>query len=391
MPHNQSVQHGLDLINEFLTPVRAQAEKEAAMAKSADDGSFKDTAAANPEKQADPKSAATSQNNLGQEQSQAAKDSGSTAPDEAPNNEANAKQMADTQGPQTLDTDQPVTSSGNIGPRRSQEITQEQKTARANRLGDAILQQIGFSKQATTAPDGQPGGTVTEPVKTQTPVAQPAAIPMDADESSEGGDKTASAENTVLNKLAAVAAENAQTYYEGYLSGLIKRAQDEHELSQVGIDQAVLAQAGGISGLLDKVAMETPEAVLPEGVDLGGAAMPEEAGLPGGMPAEGLSGMSPEAGPEELAAALDEAGVTPEELEQALQDITALQEAGVSPEDLAAAISSEMGGEEGLPPEAAMEAPPMPGPAEASAPEEIPKEASARAAGINRVWDALAR
>ena len=73
---------------------------------------------------------------------------------------------------------------------------------------------------------------------------------------------------------------------------------------------------------------------------------PEEAPVEG----EGMDGGGEEISEDELdqlADALDQAGVTPEDLEQAFTDISALQEAGVQPDELAQAIeqlSAEDGG-----------------------------------------------
>jgi hypothetical protein len=105
--------------------------------------------------------------------------------------------------------------------------------------------------------------------------------------------------------------------------------------------------------------METPEAVLPEGVELPPEALVDGADLTEEVPEEGGVG---DEDLEAIGAQLEEAGVTPEELQQAIEDVQALQEAGVTPEDLAAALGGEgadVGGGE------------IPG---ALAPEAIPEE-----------------
>jgi len=315
------------MISEFLGPIRAQAQKEAEAA------SFRDTAKATPENQANSSPESTTQTSLGNEQSQAAKDSGSTAPDEKPNSEADAQQAADNQGTQTLTVDDKVREQGNIGPVSETEINQEQKMARASRLGNEILYQLETSldKRATGASEGQAGGT---------PATQPTA------------------EDYVMHHLAKTAGDAAQEFYEGYLSGMVKRAQDEIEV-ETSVPPSVLSQAGGVRSLLDKVAMETPEAVLPEGVELPPEALVDGADLTEEVPEEGGVG---DEDLEAIGAQLEEAGVTPEELQQAIEDVQALQEAGVTPEDLAAALGGEgadVGGGE------------IPG---ALAPEAIPEE-----------------
>ena len=175
MGKQTSVQQSVDMITEFLGPIRAQAQKEAEHA------SF---------------SGSTPQTTLGNEQSQAAKDSGSTAPDEKKNSEADAQQAADTQGTQTLTIDDKVREKGNIGPVSETEINQEQKMARASRLGNEILHQIEASldKRATAASD-------EDDEVNKTPDAFPAAIPNSADSDAEEG-KEATAEEDVIHHMA---------------------------------------------------------------------------------------------------------------------------------------------------------------------------------------------
>ena len=143
-----------------------------------------------------------------------------------------------------------------------------------------------------------------------------------------------------MHHLAKTASNAAQEFYEGYLSGMVKRAQDEIEV-ETSVPPSVLKQAGGVRSLLDKVAMENPEAVLPEGTELPPeiSDIPEEGGIEeGGFPGAPEEGGIGDEDLEAIGAQLEEAGVTPEELQQAIEDVQALQEAGVSPEDLAAAL-----------------------------------------------------
>jgi hypothetical protein len=293
---NRSIQDSLSLINTFLEPVRAQAQKEATL-KQAADGSFKDTTAAKPQEQMKEKELPTDQTNLGVEQTQAANDSGSTVSSAPDNKEGAGNTFADTQGTQTLTTDDPVEQKGNIGPVKNTEINSEQKVARAENLGNAILEVLYKAASESAAP--------------------------------------VSGEQAALDKLAAQAADAAQEYYEGYLYGMLKRAKDEQDLraacEENQIDAGLIKKAGGISGILDKVAMEFPDAILPEEA----GAAPEEAApiadvVEGEAPVEG-----DDATVEALVSALDEAGVTAEELAQAVEDVQALQEAGVSPDELA--------------------------------------------------------
>ena len=369
MSKQTSVQQSVDMISEFLGPIRAQAQKEAEAA------SFRDTAKATPENQANSGPESTTQTSLGNEQSQAAKDSGSTAPDEKPNSEADAQQAADTLGTQTLTVDDEVREQGNIGPVSDTEISQEQKMARAARLGNEILTQIEASlyKQSAVASEGQAGGTDTgnQPGEVnETPeAASEAFLPNSADPEN----KEAQELDPVMHELAKTAGDAAQEFYEGYLTGMLKRAQDEVEI-ETSVPAGVLEKAGGVRALLDKVAMETPEAVLPEGAELppdilAEGADPDE-GIPAeGIPAEGIPSLPEEGGVgeedlEAIGEQLEAAGVTPEELQQAIEDVQALQEAGISPEELAEALEAEGAGE--VPEELA--------PSEGVAPEEVPEE-----------------
>ena len=329
-----TVEDQLALIEGFLAPVRGLMGKEAAADSSV---SFKDTSAATPENQAkqDSTPVSTNQRSLGNEQSQEAKDGGGNVENVADNSEEKGKDFADDKGPKTLDTDQSIKSEGNLGALRGQEITQEQKEARAGRMANSILHQLEKkAMEDEKKPKGTAGGKGEFGDEYQNNMK-------------DDVEKEASV-TSVFDKYANVASQAAQEYYECFLHGMLKRAQDHEELnaSATHINQELLQKVGGISGLLDKVAEDTPEAVLPEGVDMEYAEdeMPleapvEDAGMgmedTGAMP-EGGGGMDDIEG---LAAALDEAGVAPEEIAQAQEDLQAIIEAGVAPEELAQALS----------------------------------------------------
>lgn len=350
-----SIQDSMSLIQNFLNPIRAQAEKEASMKQAADDSStsFKDTSAARPEEQAKQQAASTSQTNLGKEQSRLAEENIPTpAPTAKPNSEADQKKPTDDQGTKTLMVDQPT---DQFPKEINQAITQEQKVARCTGMGNAILAVLAGVKEASdagsgSAPNGEAGGSKVKikggpGVNDKAMKNPPGSIPNDLDGSPAGGEKTAS--EAVMEMIDKTAALAAQEYFEGYRAGLIKRAQDEIEVSYAGIDPSILEKVGGVEGLLDKVAMEFPEAVMPEEAMApeGMEAMPPEMGgdMGGDMGAEGGDSM------EAIAAKLDEAGVTPEELQQAMEDVAALQEAGIPPEELANALTqiTSEGGMEG--------------------------------------------
>jgi hypothetical protein len=352
MPHTVTDQLGL--IQSFLDPIRENMSKEAAEDNSV---SFKDTDAATPQNQAkqDSTPVSTDQRSLGNEQSQEAKDGGGNVETVADNTEEKGKDFADDQGPKTLDTDQTLKAEGNAGPMRGQEITQEQKEARATALGNSILVQLekaaaekcscGEAGCPKCKSDGKKGGEGEYGDDYQNNMA--------AD-----SDKEASEEEKLFEKFASIANEYAVSTRDAFLHGMLKRAQDEGELAAVAdqIDPTLLEKVGGISGLLDKVAEENPEAVLPEGVDMDSAEDEtpieggEELALPEVAPAGEMieEGAMPEGGGADmdlggLASALDEAGVAPEEIAQAEQDLQAILEAGVAPEELAQALT-EMDG-----------------------------------------------
>ena len=392
---SKTAQGTLALIEDFLKPVREAAEKEAAAV------SFKDTAAAtlpNQEKQTADEGK-INQTDLGVEQNQDAKDGGGTTDTTPENKDSDADKVPDDQGPQTLDSDQPVRGKGNIGPIREQEITQEQKTARFERLANGLLK---------TAAEYAAG---TSQVKL--PAAKPAEKPKAEAAPVVEAEKTA--EDQLVEKCAEASLEAAHEYFEAHLFGMLKRAQDEAELAnadlgKLGISKEKLAQLGGISGLLDKTAQADPSAVMPEELlgalpGAGAETVPAEAAaLPGVLPGAGEdAGMGAlpgaeagvEAGgdvsEEELGAltdALAEAGVSPEDIDQATQDIMDLFQAGVSPEEAAQAIGElveeniggEPGAAEGVPAEAAAEAPPVEEepPAEAPVEEKTASEKEAR-------------
>jgi len=157
-------------------------------------------------------------------------------------------------------------------------------------------------------------------------------------------DKQASAETTEDNKKAS--ASNAEAAADGYKAaeaaagalGLDKEAQVKEAMelfSKTAHDDGII-----YSDFLKGYAETMQKRAMGEELGLEGAELPE-GGMEEGMPEEGMEegGGADEAELEELAAALDEAGVTPEELAAALEG-----EAGME------------GGEEGIPPEAAAEA-----------------------------------
>lgn len=121
------------------------------------------------------------------------------------------------------------------------------------------------------------------------------------------------------------ALDKAADFAYWYARGRTQRMQDTMELKEANIHPSLLAQVGGIDGLLDKAAAEDPAAVLP----------PELADA-GGM-AEGAD--DEEAALAQIAQVLSEAGITEEELNQMMQQIVAAKQAGMSDEAIMQALS----------------------------------------------------
>jgi len=350
-----TAQDNIALIHQFLTPIRERMDKTAAD----NSVSFKDTAAASPEAQAKQQAGSTTQSSLGVEQSAEAHNGGATADTATPNKDGDETQYADTAGTITMSTDDKVKNQGNLGPTRSQVITQEQKMARADRLANSILTQIEYTLNKKAACEEGcegcsdcMGGEKGESVSDDNPAAY-----LGSEEDKEASE--------AFEKMASIAQNAASNFYESFMSGMLKRAQDEYELSQSNLPAEILQKMGGVSGILDKVAMEDPGSILPEGI--GAEVLPGPEGLP-------PEGMPPEAGGGEpdmdaIAAELDAAGVTPEDLELAITNIQQLQEAGVPEEEIVQALQEleaggGEGGDAGMPPEAA------------PAQEELPPEAA---------------
>jgi len=119
------------------------------------------------------------------------------------------------------------------------------------------------------------------------------------EKSEEGQEKTA--EEQELETLIKQAADEAyHEFVTSYQAGLLKRAEDE-----AAVQEALGVSPEEASAMLDEVAMESPEAVLPAE-----EAMPEEAA-------------GDEVTEDELLDALVEMGVTPEELEEAAGEVAA--------------------------------------------------------------------
>ena len=306
-------QQTLDMISSYLQPFRDSAE----LSKVAAEQSYQDNSANNVSGN-DSKNAKDTQTNLGPEQSKDAQDAGSTVENETDNNDSMGSAPTDDQGTVTMDVDQPVTSKGNIGAIQTQKTASEQ--ARVSGLANAILSKLS-----------------AEPIQKQASVA-PVAAPV--------------------SSMEKVAADAAAEYHESFLAGMQARQRDEADLQKSASHQLEINAQGGVSALLDKIAMEDPMAVLPpealEGMEAPMDEAPMDAPIEAPMDeapmAEAPIGEAPMGGEapsdgelEEIAAALAEADVAPEDIEQAISDLQELEAAGVDPQDLAQALSEGAG------------------------------------------------
>jgi len=376
----------MSLIDGFLSQVRGEHDKIAA-----DTTSQKDKPENTPTEQAQPKAGdvSTEQRGLGKEQTAEAESGPGPAnvSKTPPNTNADATQPGDGKGkdqPQQTavgDEKVPAQLQGEL----REEQTVQQKVARTVRLGNAILTKLAeeMSKNAPQAP-------------ARAPAKQAPAT---------ASQKTASDE--FFQKCAQHAAAKAQEFFESYLHGMMKRAEDEGELAEIdwaklGVTKQALDAAGGPSGLLDKVAAEDPAAILPPELTVPPpgpeAGMSGDAGGAMGAP-DGAAGAAPGGvDANAIADALAEAGVSDADIDQAASALADLFQSGVSPQEAAQAVSEllqesggaggEAGGmpggmgdaEGGMPmgaPPPEMLAPPAPEGGGAEPPAEPPAEAAA--------------
>jgi len=173
-------------------------------------------------------------------------------------------------------------------------------------------------------------------------------------------DEKVAAEKEATEKFAAYCAELIEKHSDDFQAG-VKFAQEVLEIVAAAANQG--AQDGKTAAMDPAMAGGDPAAMMAGGDPA--AAMGGDPAA-GGMPPEGMPPEGGEGGGDELdqlAAELEAAGVTPEELAAALQDteqaggdvpqedegqLQALQQAmqaeGMSPEELAAAVGGEGGG-----------------------------------------------
>lgn len=285
----------------------------------------------------------TSQQSLGKEQSGEARNGGSTVETIADNKESDADRPTDNQGPSTLTTDDPVKSQGNLGPTRSQEITQEQKTAadyaaRSMRQASAMRRILGMAKQAEEY--GSDGEQSKKDESEEDEGNYNFGDPDGGEE--EGSGKEASDPYAGLSKEAAAAmqdfdefekyaaatADNVASHvFNNMMEGYLARKRDEQDFIKSDLYKAAMA-AGKIKGpedvpaLIAKQAMDDPMSAMPAPV-VGEAEEMDQA-----------------------ASMLGDAGVNPEDLQAAEEVVMELVEANIPLEDIQAAVAEIVG--EGL-------------------------------------------
>lgn len=347
----------LKLMEEFLTPVRMEkrAAEDAAAIKS-DSGVPQTEEEKKVGNQKDEKQKDVEKGLQGQ--------AVAAASDAAAVKEGDGKNYADTAGTQKVDASQPVSQetvkvNESDDPSKDNSINDKQAFVRNSILASHILSLVNAGKQ---------------------PIQKAAAV----QQAPAAG-----------NQLVKEAAEQAHAdFVEGFSRGVQQRQLDESELMKSGFtyDQA--------DALLNKVAEQNPEAVLPpEAIDPAAA----EAMLAGGPEAGGpiapeaaaaapAAGMNPEneAQLTQLAQALESAGVTPEDLAEAAKTVEELQAAGVQPEEIVQAVQqiADEGGAKGAGPEAAPAVPAEEPKQEEPKPEE---KAAARVSLVKNYLRALAQ
>jgi hypothetical protein len=196
--------------------------------------------------------------------------------------------------------------------------------------------QIEMLDASQAAPEGGQNPTVTEITTGASPASDLAKVAraerlgasiLQFISNMQGAQAQPSLEKTASQQIAAADPAVVQAFLEfnaGFQRGIEKKAQDMQEV----IDAGVAPTPEDASALLDAVATEDPEAVLPEEAQPEAAVDPEQVQMI-----------------TELADAMTAEGVGVEELVQAAQTVQELQDAGVSPEEIIQA-AGEVGQED---------------------------------------------
>ena len=288
------------------------------------DTSYQDSSKAAPDN-ATSFEAGTTQTNLGKEHQQEAVNGGSNIEQQPQNADGADKKPTDDQGTNTLLVDESVKTKGNIGPIREQLINTAQKEAAADKQANHILATIEKNLQARH--DKEAAAAAPAPAA-EAPVATPAA--------------------PAFSKEATEYAQRQQLLFQ---MGMEKRAMDEAALAEM--DPAILDAAGGSDAILDEAAATDPSTILPPELAAEGGAegcatcgSPECPGCDGAAGAEGEGG-DPEA--DAIFAELEQAGVTDDDIMQAMDVLAQMEESGVAPEELQQALLETEGEAAGAP------------------------------------------
>jgi hypothetical protein len=319
----------LNMMDQFLTPI--QNEKQAAHEDGDTPGDVIDETMSAGGKEVSMKSEkGDEQGATGQEKREDINDAtGGTPADsaEADNKDGGSDKPTDDQGPSSLDSDEAVSAEAIGTPitRESKVASEDAANARVQVLGTAVLDKLaGLVEVEKEAKDDDSDEKSDEEEKAEA---------KGEDESKKDEDYE---DMDYAEKSAAI-------YELGYLHGYINRGNDHDELVEGGLADKTASE------VLTKVAMENPEATLPEEAYMGEAPMAEgedmvaDAAPMGEVVPEGevaLGGEAEVVGGEdaavldEVAEALAAEGVSPEQFQQAVEAVEQLQAAGVSPEEI---------------------------------------------------------
>lgn len=291
-----------------------------------------------------PQPGSVTQESLGLEHNEEAnKNGGINAPTAPKNKDSDGTSPIDKQGPSTLDADEPVKTDGNIGPMRSQEITQEQKTAgeakRYRRIANGIRGILGMQKKAEDMSFGEDGEEGEKDESDETEGTD--SYGGDGGEGGDGPDygdmpKEAADAMRSFDKFQKVAMQIANqrrdVIYKNLLDGYVRRQEDEQALRDSSLFKQACESGAArgpedVSAIIFKQAMEDPTSVMPEEVVSQADELDQAVNM------------------------LDEAGVQPEDVEQAQAVVQELLDSGAQPEDIQAAVSELV--DESLAPEGA--------------------------------------
>lgn len=236
-------------------------------------------------------SAVSAQGTFGKEKQKDMFVGGTQADSEAATNkDGSAVAPGAGQWPNSLDADESVNEGENMI-----KVDEVHKIARAEYLGNQILGRVSQLRKQASQYEDNDGLFITKLAAQSPEMAQHVALSFDS-------------------------------YARGFVRGMQKKAEDMVET----LDSGVVENPEEAEAILNDIAAQNPEAVMPE------EAMAEAGAVDGSLSPDEEGQL------EELAAALAESGVTPEQVVEAAQQVEELQAAGFSPDEIAAAAGEVM-------------------------------------------------